>query len=54
MILLFVSFNFGKDLKPAFTLKASGAVVDMMSKNNLLYVATVNGIIDIFDIKTKN
>ena len=39
-------------LEPTKTYKADGTVVDMKIDNNLLYVATDAGSVDIFDIKT--
>lgn len=42
------------DIKsPTLELKASGSVVDMIYKNNLLYVATDASCVDIFDYTTK-
>ena len=55
-ILLF-SLIFGinniQAIPPEFSLKASGGVYDFILENNLLYVATDNGIIDIFNVKTR-
>jgi len=39
-------------LEPVKKYKADGSVVDMMVNNNLLYIATSTGVVDVFDIKT--
>ena len=39
-------------LEPVKTYKADGSVVDMLVHDNLLYVSTDAGTVDIFDIKT--
>jgi len=44
----FVSGTLG--VNPVFKLKASGNVTDMVKENNILYVATDAGIVDIFNI----
>lgn len=53
-LLTFYSFLYAVDtLKPTYTLMSSGDVQDIVYKNNKLYSATSEGIIDIFDTKTK-
>ena len=42
-----------KDLEPNFSLIASGAVTDLVLKEEKLYVATTASSLDIFDINTK-
>jgi WD40 repeat protein len=51
-IFLFISITttlFAKDLTPSFTLQTSGLVNDFVIDEDKLYVATDEGIIDIFD-----
>jgi len=38
---------------PNFTLQASGSVTDFVIDSNLLYAATDQGVVDVFDIKDK-
>lgn len=40
-------------ISPIHTIKAQGAVTDILKEKNVLYAATANGAIDVFDIKTK-
>ncbi len=42
-----------KELKPNFSLVASGGVTELLYKNNKLYVSTVNSSLDIFDTISK-
>lgn len=42
-----------KELKPKYSLKASGGVTNLVLKDNLLLASTVVGTIDIFDINNK-
>lgn len=42
-----------KELKPQYSLNASGGVTDLVLKDNLLLASTVVGTIDIFDIEKK-
>lgn len=51
--LLFFSLFSSEFKKPISSFKASGYVIDLVYKNNKLYVATDAGIVDIFDYKTK-
>ncbi|MDX9813332.1 MAG: WD40 repeat domain-containing protein [Sulfurimonadaceae bacterium] len=54
LFLLILSSVFAKDMmEPSFSLKASGSVVDMLYKNDLLYVATDSSCVDIFKYKEK-
>jgi len=59
MIKIFISFllllniSYAKDLKPNHIYIASGAVIDIVSQNNKIYVATDSSCVDVFDIKTK-
>jgi len=53
LFLVSVCFVFA-GLRPAYTLKTSGGVTDIVIKNNLLYAATAASSVDVFDIKTKN
>ena len=50
--ILFLNLN-AKDLEPNFSLIASGAVTDLVLKEEKLYVATTASSLDIFDINTK-
>jgi len=50
--LFFISL-FAKDIKPDFSLKASGAVTDMVLYQGKLYASTDASCVDIFDIKSK-
>jgi hypothetical protein len=51
--LIFSQLN-AKDLKPTFIYSGSGAVTDLVYKNNKLYSATADGAVDIYDTKEKN
>ena len=51
-LILFLNLN-AKDLEPNFSLIASGAVTDLVLKEEKLYVATTASSLDIFDINTK-
>lgn len=54
LISLFLIFTSNaKDLEPTNSLIASGAVTDMVIKNNHLYASTDASCVDIFDINTK-
>lgn len=44
---------FAKDLSPEFSLIASGAVTDLVLKEDKLFVATSASSVDIFNINTK-
>lgn len=51
--ILFIS-SYAKELvKPTYSLVASGTVQEMVYKNELLYVGTSNGTVEIFDTKQK-
>jgi hypothetical protein len=53
---LFISINFSfaiKNIEPTYSLYASGDVQDIVYSDSTLYAATSEGIVDIFDIKTK-
>ncbi len=50
---LFVLNIFAKDLTPQFSLIASGAVTDLVLKEDKLFVATSASSVDIFDINSK-
>ena len=41
------------DMKPKYTLKATGGVQDMVYSKNKLYAATDNGTVEIFNIKNR-
>lgn len=51
-LILFLNLN-AKDLEPNFSLIASGAVTDLVLKEEKLYVTTTASSLDIFDINTK-
>ena len=51
-LILFLNLN-AKDLEANFSLIASGAVTDLVLKEEKLYVATTASSLDIFDINTK-
>ena len=40
-------------LKPAFTIKASGDVSDFICESNKIYIATMQGKIDVYDVNTR-
>jgi len=42
-----------KDIKPTYIYKASGSVIDLVTADNKIYVATDASCVDIFDLKTK-
>ena len=42
-----------KDLAPSYVYEASGSVVDIVSSNDKIYVATDASGVDVFDLKTK-
>lgn len=46
------SFLFSQQLKPLHTYLASGGVTDLVLKDNLLYIATANSAVDIFDTQS--
>jgi len=50
--ILFISI-FARDIKPDYSLKASGGVTDMVLVGDSLYASTDASCVDIFDIKTK-
>lgn len=52
LIFLFISLN-AKELKPLFQYEASGAVTELVFKENKLYASTDASSIDIFNIQTK-
>ena len=52
IILLLVVAN-ADEIKPKYKLHASGAVKDFTFDKNYLYAATDEGVVDIFDLKTK-
>ena len=52
-LFLITSLSAGNFKKPVTSFQASGYVVDIVYKNQKLYVATDAGIVDIFNIKTK-
>jgi len=49
-LLFFLQLN-AKELKPTFIYEGSGAVTDLVYKNEKLYSATAEGVVDIFDTK---
>jgi WD40 repeat protein len=50
----FLSINtYAKDIKPSFILKTSGLVNDFVIDGSKLYVATTEGVVDIFDLQTQ-
>lgn len=51
--LIFFSLFASEMRKPSAQYISSGAVVDLVYKNNFIYSATDTGCVDIFDIKTK-
>ena len=51
--LFLVQLN-AKDLQPTFIYEGSGAVTDLVYKNNRLYAATAEGAVDIYDTKEQN
>lgn len=54
LVFLFcISLLFSKELKPIHSFQASGGVIDIVLKENFLYVSTDNGSLDIFDIQTQ-
>jgi len=53
LTLFFIQLN-AKELKPTFIYSGSGAVTDLVYKNNKLYSATAEGTVDIYDTKEKN
>lgn len=56
-IILFAFLSFvilnAQNLKPTYTLTASGGVTDLVYKKGKLFVATTNSSVNIFNIKTK-
>ncbi len=54
-LLLFSTLLFSspKELKPNFSLNASGGVTELLYKDAKLYASTVNSSLDIFNLKTK-
>ena len=52
-ILVFSLSLVAKDLKPSYVYEASGSVIDIISSNQKIYVATDASGIDIFDLTTK-
>jgi len=53
VLFLLTSLNASSMKKPIQSFKASGSVVDMLYKNDKIYIATDAGVVDIFDYKTK-
>lgn len=53
IFLFSISLLFSKQIKPSETFQASAGVSDLALKDKLLYVATANGSLDIFNIETK-
>lgn len=53
IFLLLISFLNAKDLNPTSSFYASGAVTNLVVKDDLLYAATAASSVDIFDINTK-
>lgn len=54
LFLIFISFSFlysMQTIKPELSFKASGGVQDIYYENSILYIATDNGTVEIFDIK---
>ena len=52
-LLVFSLSLIAKDLKPSYIYEASGSVIDIVSSNDKIYVATDASGVDIFDLKTK-
>jgi len=52
VFIFIVSLN-AKDLKPNYIYEASGSVIDLVSLNDKIYVATDASCVDVFDLKTK-
>ena len=48
-LLFLASILFSQNLKPSHTYLASGGVTDLVLKDDILYVSTSEGLIDIFD-----
>ena len=48
-VLLTVIFLFAKDIKPLYEFEASGNVIDIVVKKNLLYAGCDNGVLEIID-----
>lgn len=53
IFLFSISLLFSKQIKPSYFYEASAGVSDLVLKDKLLYVATANGSLDIFNIETK-
>ncbi|PLY08881.1 MAG: hypothetical protein C0625_01595 [Arcobacter sp.] len=51
-LLFCLSFLLSSEIKPTHTYLTSGGVTDLVLKDNLLYIATKTGTIDIFDTKS--
>ena len=51
-LLIFINFLFAINLKPTYAYKSSGSVLDIVKSKDLLYSATDQGIIDIFNLQT--
>ncbi|VAY86234.1 Periplasmic nitrate reductase component NapL [hydrothermal vent metagenome] len=51
-LLTFINLT-AKDLAPTYVYQASGAVTNIVSQNNKIYVATNASVVEIFDLKTK-
>jgi len=52
-VFVLLSFSHAKDISPSFSLHTKGVINDFVIDGNKLYVATSNGTVDIFDLKTK-
>jgi len=52
LILLFAS-SFLFAIKPNFSLKTTGSVIDFIYENNTLYAATDQGVVDVFNVKRR-
>jgi len=53
LFLLMVTIAYSRDIPPLYTLTASGLVSDFVVDEGKLYVATDEGSIDIFDLRTQ-
>ncbi len=51
-LLLAFYFNSSYSLDPVFRITATGSVIDFILEKNILYAATDQGVVDIFDIKS--
>lgn len=51
-LLVFISIVFAINLKPTYAYKSSGSILDLHKSKDLLYSATDQGIIDIFNLQT--